>query len=292
MKLSKTQHLDTEQKWLVMTDMDGTLLNHHDYGFEAAKPTLASLDQNQIPVILNTSKTFAELVDLQVQLQLESPFVVENGSAVYLPEAYFSNDFVQTNLTDTRLADAYRVKILGQKLSELQNYVQTRQVDAINFIQCSVEQAVALTGLSEEQARQAQQRQFSLPLYFQNPHAEEQFASEAEHAGFRCLRGGRFLHLMGQTDKGQALLWLKNCYKQWYGEAIQVLALGDSHNDLAMLEQADRAVVVRTDKGYGIELPQHPNLIQTQNSAPEGWAEGVERALIHPAATQSGEMNG
>ena len=55
-------------KTLVFTDMDGTLLDHHTYSFEAAKPTLMTLAHKGIPVIPTTSKTFAELQPLREKI--------------------------------------------------------------------------------------------------------------------------------------------------------------------------------------------------------------------------------
>lgn len=46
---------------LVITDMDGCLLNHNDYHYDAVLPTLKQLNNDAIPVILNTSKTRFEL---------------------------------------------------------------------------------------------------------------------------------------------------------------------------------------------------------------------------------------
>ena len=34
-------------KTLVFTDMDGTLLDHHTYSFDAAKPALNALDEKK-----------------------------------------------------------------------------------------------------------------------------------------------------------------------------------------------------------------------------------------------------
>ena len=46
---------------IVFTDLDGTLLDHDDYSFEAARPALAKLETLNIPVILTTSKTATEV---------------------------------------------------------------------------------------------------------------------------------------------------------------------------------------------------------------------------------------
>ncbi|MDA0672462.1 MAG: haloacid dehalogenase, partial [Cyanobacteria bacterium] len=49
---------------LFFTDLDGTLLNGEDYGYEAALPVLETLKARQIPVIPVTSKTRAEVETL------------------------------------------------------------------------------------------------------------------------------------------------------------------------------------------------------------------------------------
>jgi mannosyl-3-phosphoglycerate phosphatase len=76
-------------KTLVFTDMDGTLLDHHTYSFEAAKPALSALESKSIPVIPTTSKTFAELQPLRERIGLDGPFIVENGAAIFIPHGFF-----------------------------------------------------------------------------------------------------------------------------------------------------------------------------------------------------------
>ena len=76
-------------KTLVFTDMDGTLLDHHTYSFDAAKPALNALDEKNIPVIPTTSKTFAELQPLRKSIGLDGPFIIENGAAVFIPHGFF-----------------------------------------------------------------------------------------------------------------------------------------------------------------------------------------------------------
>ncbi|MFB3153818.1 MAG: HAD hydrolase family protein, partial [Candidatus Acidiferrales bacterium] len=42
---------------IVFTDLDGTLLDHNNYRWEAARPALKQLRARRMPVILCTSKT-------------------------------------------------------------------------------------------------------------------------------------------------------------------------------------------------------------------------------------------
>ena len=67
---------------LIFSDLDGTLLDHHTYSFAPALSMLQKLRSANIPVIPNTSKTFAELTELTQQIGLDGPFIVENGAAV------------------------------------------------------------------------------------------------------------------------------------------------------------------------------------------------------------------
>ena len=70
---------------LIFSDLDGTLLDHYSYQSTAAQPTLKQLHDAKIPVILNTSKTLAELNIIRAELELETPFIIENGAAIYIP---------------------------------------------------------------------------------------------------------------------------------------------------------------------------------------------------------------
>src|SRR5690606_41324218 len=58
-------HTDMKKRYLVFTDLDGTLLNHQNYSFAPAKEALALLKYRSIPLIIATSKTFSEVVVLQ-----------------------------------------------------------------------------------------------------------------------------------------------------------------------------------------------------------------------------------
>ncbi len=60
-KLTTQQPAKKKDRWLVFTDMDGSLLDHYTYQFDEAIPTLEELEQSDIPVIPITSKTQAEL---------------------------------------------------------------------------------------------------------------------------------------------------------------------------------------------------------------------------------------
>ena len=74
---------------VVFSDLDGTLLDHDTYSFDAARPALERLRVDGVPLILCTSKTRAEIAPLRRALGNTHPFISENGGAVFIPAGYF-----------------------------------------------------------------------------------------------------------------------------------------------------------------------------------------------------------
>ena len=66
-------------RMIIFTDLDATLIDHDTYEFEEARETLDVLRRRSIPVILCSSKTRAEIEVYRERMNLEAPFVVENG---------------------------------------------------------------------------------------------------------------------------------------------------------------------------------------------------------------------
>jgi len=264
--------------WLISTDMDGTLLNHEDYSWEPVKPCLAYLQSQQIPVILNTSKTYAEVITWVQRLALSYPFIVENGSAIYCPQGYFPADLLDQSGYDWHMRHGYQLIALGKPLAELQAFLQQESPPANSLVDCPLDEAIELTGLSPEEAQQARQREFTLPLAFTDPARQQAFARRAQKQGYQLLQGGRFAHLMGACDKGKAIKVLVDLYEKMSGRRPRLVALGDSGNDRAMLEVADKAVVIRNHKGDWLTV-SGGSVYNTHFPAPNGWVEGVVQAL-------------
>ncbi|MCV6607975.1 MAG: HAD-IIB family hydrolase, partial [Campylobacterales bacterium] len=126
---------------LIFTDLDGTLLDHHTYSFQEAKESLDYLKQNNIPIIINTSKTKAEVIDLRKELGVEdSPFIVENGGGVFFPE-HFKFD-------NLKMVDNYYLLKIGKSYSEILEFFDSvrGRYSIKGFHQMSIEDVVKHTG--------------------------------------------------------------------------------------------------------------------------------------------------
>lgn len=259
-------------QWLVVTDLDGTMLNHDSYDMEAAREAITLLQDKNIPVILNTSKTFAETITIRWMLDIHDAFIVENGSCLYLPKNRFDRP------ADATERDDYWSIILGASHQQIEKILQSTGLPdaaAIRLSQCSIEQTVALTGLNAAQAGQAVAREFSEPLIWQaDKNALSDFRRQLRQHGLTTIQGGRFLHVIGDCDKGMATKRLMSCYR----DDVRIIALGDSANDASMLSVADISIIVNSPSNH--QLQQHITAdIHTQQPAPDGWREAIEKSL-------------
>lgn len=269
--------------YLIFTDLDGTLLNTETYDYQAVRPLLATLAQRSIPVIPVTSKTRAEVDHLCRDLGLRDPFVVENGSAIYFPKSLDSAELPWA-LAEGEDDGDYRVLALGC------NYVTARAgLKAIaqelgrplkGFGDWTVEQVVQLTGLTPDAAKQAKAREFSEPFMTPKNVAPEDLQRAGAEMGFRVVLGDRFSHLIGgEAGKGEAVRQLLALYQAAHPhEPLTTLGLGNSPNDISMLEVVDYPMILPGAAG------PHPQLAQrgwpiAPEVAPAGWAAAVATHL-------------
>lgn len=262
---------------VVFTDLDATLLDHDDYGWQPAAQALALLAARDVPVCIVTSKTAAEVAALRTELGNAHPFAVENGGAVAVPRGYFDGARcdAQTPVTLTTLgAERDRLRSLVTRLREEQGFRFT------GFGDMGVDDVVEATGLDAASALQALERSASEPLLWQDSEAAlKVFSAEVAAAGLVVRVGGRFVHVLGPAHKGDALDWLRARYAQAHGPILAV-ALGDSGNDADMLEAADIGYwVARPDGSY--HAPATGHIRHARGVGPAGWAEAIEALIAH-----------
>ncbi len=191
-------------RYLVFTDLDGTLLDHHMYSGKIAKKALMDLDANGIPVIFCSSKTFEEQVILQKKLNIGHPFIIENGSAIVFPTTYFA--FQPEN--STRLSEKYSMIVLAKKdindIHLLLKDINEGKNDYLyGFTDATLKEIGAATGLKGAAISRAKNRWFTETMLSPPPPSDA--ISILENHGFSLSQGGRFLTIQDATiDKGKA----------------------------------------------------------------------------------------
>lgn len=264
------------RKIIVVTDLDGTLLDHYSYSAEPALATIRKLQKRRIPLIFNTSKTLAECEALSEKLGLSDPFIVENGSATYYPKRRFRSAPPGgiSHGVYWQVVAGLGYEDIRERLADIKS---SYQLTALS--DCSLGDICAATGLSMTAARRAQNRQFSEPLIWQDSDAALQHFQQAlANKGLSTLRGGRFLHVLGDTDKGRALAAVQAVYAQT-GKEVVSIALGDGENDIAMLQAADLPVLIRSPAHPLPELNTNKPLTISDETGPAGWANSIKDLL-------------
>ncbi len=267
---------------LVLTDLDGTLLDPTTYSFEAAAEALTQLRDRGIPLVVVSSKTRAEIESIRLSLDNHDPFIVENGGGLHIPQG-----LLEFPLEGAVRRGPYQVVESGTSYSALR--IALKDIECAvgrplrGFGDMSTEEIGERTGLSRQEARAAQQREYDEPFVIEGPEeVVEEIRRQTEARGLRFTRGGRFCHLTGATDKGQACRRLIDWYRRRQDERaveVKTIGIGDGPNDLPMLAVVDHPVVVQKPDGSyepSIQLPnQLPNLIHAPGVGPVGWNRAV-----------------
>lgn len=265
---------------LVVTDLDGSLLDHHDYSYTPAKPLLALLEELRIPVVFASSKTRAEILGLRAEIGNEHPFIVENGAAVLIPRGYFGDP-----PPDCVAREGYWVREFAPPRAHwrpLLDKLQARFPGAfLDFARAGVDGIAAMTGLPAAKAALANEREYSEPLQWRGSDAQlADFLATLAAAGARVPRGGRFYSVAGDCDKGRAWCWLRQRYALAAGgAAVYDLALGDGGNDAPMLEVAHRAVRIAAPGRPLPTLERVSGILPAAGEGPAAWANGVREWL-------------
>lgn len=242
---------------LIFTDLDGTLLDHDTYSFEPALPMLDFIKTHHIPLVIVTSKTKSEVIELQNALGISTPFIIENGAGIFVP-------------TD----EGYTMIPLGEL------YLQTRkafacyakEIEMRGFFDMSVDEIMNYTGLTYDDAHHAKQRTFSEPFILEDESALMRLKTMADKDGFDIVQGGRFYHLITKgQDKANAVKKVIEMYEEKEHDNPYVsIALGDSANDLTMLANVDVPVLIPHQDGSYIAC-DITNLTKAPCPGPKGW---------------------
>lgn len=269
----------TPRRFVVITDLDGTLLDSQSYSYAASLPAVRRLGSLCIPLVLCSSKTRSEIIVLRGELGLRDPFIAENGGAVYFLPDYFSFPVEGS----TRKGELAALE-LGTDIAAVRRALAEAAVEAgvtvRSFETMNASEVSRLTGLGAEQAVLARLREYDEPFVIDAGDGEV-LLGLLRQRGFTVTHGGRLYHLARGHDKGKAVRLLLDLYRR-SGPAVVSIGLGNSVNDLPMLRLVDHPVVVKNfDGSYDPEILRAlPHIDRTNGIGPQGWSEAIRSIVI------------
>lgn len=273
-------------KIIIFTDLDGTLLDHHTYSYHDAEDALAQVKKQKASLVLCSSKTKEEIEVYRKRLSNSEPFVVENGGAIYIPKGC-------RNLTDRfdHEDSDYFIIIIGaeyQKLVDVFGKIKSKTgANTKGINEFTLDEFIQLTHLQRKEAVLAMKREYTLPFVVYGGVEEvKAIKNEIALSGLHYTEGAKFMYLMGANDKGKAVRILVDFFKRNYsGGEITTVGIGDSLNDLPLLEAVDRPFLVKKVSGDYDERIRVKNLVLADGIGPVGWNKAVlklfsEKSLI------------
>ncbi len=271
---------------VVLTDLDGTLLDAHTYDWSPARPALDALARAGIPVVICTSKTRAEVERLRRALDHRDPFIVENGGSIYVPTGYFDKEAAgqrdaleAPGLEPRGERNGYDVVELGLPYDALVETLgaaaRAAGVMVRGWSAMDVEEVARRCEMSIEEARLAMAREHDEPFVIDTAGADavERLRIEIERRGARLTRGDRFFHVIGVHDKGTATIAIIDLCRRAWG-AIETVAVGDAANDIPMLVAADQAIVVASPQAEAVAA-RVAGARLTHTRGPAGWNDAI-----------------
>lgn len=263
---------------LIFTDLDGTLLDdRYDLaGAANALDAVVKLGAIAIPV---TSKTRRECEALNALRRVKTPLLFENGCGI--DWCGMSGDGAQVDASNAA-ADTVQIEGPGyQALCERLRRVRVHgQFQFRGFSEMCPEELSSRTGLTNDMARLALQREATEPLVWEDANSSR--LAFAEYLGMfklNLVQGGRFWHVMPSTDKGQAAAKVVARWQQCVGSRPATLGCGDSPNDQTLLEYTDRCLLFPRPDGSYLSIADKP---QARAEAPghEAWLDAVRQQLL------------
>jgi len=262
------------ERVVIFTDLDGTLLDYYTYSCEVVKPLVEKLKGAGVEIVPCSSKTGAEIEFYRRQLGLKTPFIVENGGAIFVGKDYFDFPYEYQRTTGN-----YRVIELGMPYEEVRRKLgavrRENNLSFRGFGDMDDGQVSGLTGLDMASAGRARQREYSETLDISGSEADiKRILSKIKDAGLSWSRGSRLYTVAGGSDKGVAVSILAGLYRRKLG-SIKTVGVGDSPNDEPMLAEVDLPVLVQKPGGFWEEI-ELPNLYKVSGIGPEGWVKAIQ----------------
>lgn len=263
---------------VIFSDLDGTLLDPDTYEWGPAEPALDLCRSREVPVVLVSSKTRAEMEPLRHEMSNSAPFITENGGGIFFPSTI--KEDLPPGTTPVAGPEGLRKLSLGvpyrRLVERLQEIREELGLNLRGFSDMKVDEIFRLTGLDPDAACLAAMREYDEPFVIldERPSDRAALKKAAEQRGLAIVDGGRFCHLLSESDKGISMERVISWYEESHGQVTSI-ALGDSPNDFSMLERADYPVLIRSRRDFPMLKEAIPRLRVTREMGPQGWNSAV-----------------
>jgi mannosyl-3-phosphoglycerate phosphatase len=272
---------------LVVTEIEGTLLEAGAHSLLRQRAGFDFLEAHDIPLVVHSRRTRAEIERLRQTLDLRTPFISEHGSALSLPRGSFP--FVPDKAHRSLGGEVIEFgKRYAEVVDAMRLAVYESGVQVVDFSDLTIDEVARELGISKVEAQLVKIRNYSelFRLIDDNEAALSRVTAALRRRGLRAVRQGRY-HLVSATlDSGEGLRTLRGLWRLAWGDPV-VVGIGESEDDVAWLQQVDIAVIVQNDQALvpARALAKLPTAHVSRWSGRYGWSEAIFEhvgALVAP----------
>jgi mannosyl-3-phosphoglycerate phosphatase len=240
--------MTSNSRLVVFADLDGVLGDLHGCAFFAdAAATLKPLRRLDIPLVLCSSRTRAEIEAIQQALEIRHPFVCERGGAVFIPGGYFG-----FNVPRARDLAGYEAVEYGRPYADvvriLHRTAERLAIDIVGFSDMSVEDVARDCHMPLLQARLAKLREYAerFRVLDSNESTRSRLVRGLNATRLRCVPGERYDYVGAPVDTSLGVNFLCSLY-QHADEDVLTVGIEGRVTDDPLLRQVDRRVKMSHD---------------------------------------------
>jgi mannosyl-3-phosphoglycerate phosphatase len=262
---------------VVVTDIDDSLLEPGARALPSERAALDFLTDRGIPLVINSSRTHAEIERIQETLRLLTPSISEHGSALFIPLGSFPS-------IPDRAARAVGGHVIefGRPYHEVVEAVRNTSsdlgVEIIGFADLTIEDAARELGVTDVEAQLAKLREYTelIRIADETDARRSHVLNALRRRGLRCWPIGRHHLVTATRDRAESLLTLKALWRHAWGEPPCIVGVGNSEDDVTWLRYADVAVIVQNDhNGVARILSKLPTARVSQRPGRVGWSDAI-----------------
>jgi mannosyl-3-phosphoglycerate phosphatase len=157
----------------------------------------------------------------------------------------------------------------------------------------SIEELSNLVSISKEQAKRMAQRNYGETILQIQRNDFSRFFKYVKAEGMKVIYGGRFFDVTIGTDKGLAVGHLKRLFNNKFHNDVTFFGIGDSTNDVPMLNQMDVPMLVQRPNGSWLNNEEMKmktgsdsvaidiaRIIKIEGIGPNGWENAVNKIIL------------
>lgn len=247
-----------------------------------AAEALAEMEKRNIPLVLLTRGTRAQLEPLRRKIGHSHPFITEGGGGLFIPDGYFA-----IRLEGARRVGRYLCVPFGHPSRDaaaaVEDIARRAGAEVVRYAEMSPREIARNTGMNERDATASRDREFSERFFFAGNAAvgAPTFERIAGELNWKVRGSEPFWELCSGNDEGKALRYLMRLYRETLRSRLRSVAIGRSFEDLALLSASDQSFIVALspDRFDDTLLSKLPDAAKINVPGTIGWNQTVLNAL-------------